>query len=123
MVQRVGQEVFREGLIDYWDGRCAVTGLAVVALLRASHIKPWALCASDVERLDVFNGILLAPHLDALFDQGFATFADDGALLLSDSLSDASRVILSIERPLRISRLDDSHRRYLKFHRENVFRR
>ncbi len=39
VVQRVGQDVFRAGLMDYWDGRCAVTGLAVPELLRASHIK------------------------------------------------------------------------------------
>ena len=40
VVQRVGQDVFRRGLFEYWDGRCAITGLAVPELLRASHIKP-----------------------------------------------------------------------------------
>ncbi|MDC0682621.1 HNH endonuclease signature motif containing protein [Sorangium atrum] len=50
-----------------------MTGLAVPALLRASHIKPWADCETDAERLDVYNGILLAPHLDAAFDRGFIT--------------------------------------------------
>src|SRR5690606_29795564 len=35
--QRVGQDLFREMLMEYWDGRCAVTGLAVPELLRASH--------------------------------------------------------------------------------------
>jgi hypothetical protein len=44
VVQRVGQDIFRAGLLDYWDGRCAVTGLAVPELLRASHIKPWSKC-------------------------------------------------------------------------------
>ncbi len=29
VVQRVGQDVFRAGLMDYWEGRCAVTGLGV----------------------------------------------------------------------------------------------
>jgi hypothetical protein len=123
VVQRIGQEVFRGGLIEYWDGRCAITGLAMVALLRASHIKPWALCISDSERLDVFNGILLAPHLDAIFDQGLATIADDGALLLSNLLSVDDRRILGVERQFRLSRIDDAHRRYLLFHREHVFRR
>jgi hypothetical protein len=27
--QRRGQEVFRKGLMDYWQGRCAITGIAV----------------------------------------------------------------------------------------------
>ncbi len=47
VVRRVGQDVFRDGLLDYWEARCAITGLAVPALLRASHIKPWAHCAED----------------------------------------------------------------------------
>lgn len=40
VVQRVGQDLFRNGLLDYWDGVCAVTGLAVPELLRASHTSP-----------------------------------------------------------------------------------
>jgi putative restriction endonuclease len=122
VVQRVGQEIFRQGLIEYWDGRCAVTGLAVVPLLRASHIKPWAVCGTDPERLDVFNGVLLAPNLDAVFDHGFATIGDDGSLVLSDALSTADRITLGIDRPLRVARLENAHRRYLHFHRGNIFR-
>jgi hypothetical protein len=50
VVQRVGQDIFRAGLIDYWEGRCAITGLAIPELLRASHIKtrassPWPMTA------------------------------------------------------------------------------
>jgi hypothetical protein len=74
VVQRVGQDIFRSSLIEYWNGKCAVTGLDVLGLLRASHIKRWADCESDTERLDVFNGLLLSPHLDALFDKGWVTF-------------------------------------------------
>jgi putative restriction endonuclease len=66
MVQRVGQDIFRRGL-EYWDGRCAITGLAVPDLLWASHIKPWADCEREAERLDIWNGLLLGPHLDAAF--------------------------------------------------------
>ena len=40
--QREGQDLFRNGLIDDWDGVCTVTGLAIPELLRASHITPWA---------------------------------------------------------------------------------
>ena len=39
VVQRVGQDIFRNALMDYWQGRCCVTGLSVPSLLRASHIK------------------------------------------------------------------------------------
>jgi putative restriction endonuclease len=36
--QRVGQDLFCNGLLDYWDGACTVTGLAVPERLRASRI-------------------------------------------------------------------------------------
>jgi hypothetical protein len=122
VVQRVGQNLFREGLMDLWDGRCAVTGLAVPALLRASHIKPWADCETDAERLDVYNGLLLAPHLDVAFDRGFITVADDGAIVVSDALDSAARSTLGLNQPLRARGLADGHRGYLPWHRDRVFK-
>ena len=122
VVQRVGQNLFRDGLMDLWEGRCAVTGLAVPELLRASHIKPWADCASDAERLDVYNGLLLAAHLDAAFDRGFITVQDDGAVTVSAALDAQARSLLGLEHPLRVHALADEHRDYLPWHRERVFR-
>jgi len=122
VVQRVGQEVFRAGLLDYWEGRCAITGLAVPDLLRASHIKPWADCASDAERLDVFNGLLLAPHLDAAFDRGFIAVADDGTVVVSPTLDAAAREMLGLDQPLRVRALHEGNRAYLPWHRERVFK-
>jgi putative restriction endonuclease len=122
VVQRVGQDVFRAGLLDYWDGCCAVTGLAVPELLRASHVKPWADCETDAERLDVFNGLLLAPHLDAAFDAGFITAAEDGAVVVAEALGAADRKLLRLDGPLRVSRFEDRHRPYLLWHRERVFK-
>lgn len=121
VVQRVGQNLFRDGLLDLWEGRCAVTGLAVPALLRASHIKPWADCEADAERLDVYNGILLAPHLDAAFDRGFITVQDDGAIVASEALAPDARAILGLDQPLRVRGITDGHRGYLPWHRQHVF--
>ena len=122
VVQRVGQDLFREGLMEFWEGRCAITGLAVPELLRASHIKPWADCETDAERLDVFNGLLLAPHLDAAFDRGFITVGDDGVVIASSMLDvDASR-LLGLDRPLRAGALSGGHRAYLQWHREHVLK-
>jgi hypothetical protein len=123
VVQRVGQDLFRAGLLEFWEGRCAVTDLAVPVLLRASHIKPWADCDTDAERLDVFNGVLLAPHLDAAFDRGFVTFADDGALVVSSALDARARAALGLEHPLRARALSDGHRAYLPWHREKAFKK
>jgi len=122
-VQRVGQNVFRCSLLEYWGGRCAVSGLDVPELLRASHIKPWAECDSDAERLDVFNGLLLAPHLDALFDGGWVTFLISGQMHISDKLSPASRAQLGITGTEVIRGLSERHQNYLAWHREYCLRR
>jgi putative restriction endonuclease len=120
--RRVGQELYREMLMEYWDGRCAVTGLAVPELLRASHAKPWK-NSDDRERLDVYNGLLLAVHLDALFDQGLVTVDPDGSLRRSPQLStDALDLLVPDLGQLRVVRLTDMHQTYLSYHRAHVFK-
>lgn len=123
VVQRVGQDLFRAALLDYWHGRCCVTGLAVADLLRASHIKPWAACESDEERLDVFNGLLLAPHLDALFDGGWVSFDTAGRLTASPRLPNDAVSLLGLDRAMSLVSMSKRHDRYLEHHRVHVFRR
>ncbi len=91
-------------------------------LLRASHIKPWALCDSDEERLDVFNGLLLAPHLDALFDGGWMTVQPEGNLSFSVALTNHSRLLLGITDGMTVEGVTNAHQQYLKFHRKSVFK-
>lgn len=122
VVQRVGQNLFRAALLDYWQGRCCVSGLAIPGLLRASHIKPWAACGNDDERLDVFNGLLLAPHIDALFDGGWISFTDDGRVMMSPALSGEARVQLGASDAWRVHPVNSAHLSYLSFHREHEFR-
>ena len=123
VVQRVGQDIFRTGLLEYWNGRCAVTGLGVSKLLRASHIKRWADCETDAERLDVFNGLLLAPQLDAAFDCGLMTVADDGAVIWSPNLAGSERELLGATSSMEVRSLAPQHLPYLKWHRQWRFER
>lgn len=118
--QRIGQGLFRQGLMTLWGGRCAITGLAVPELLRASHAKPWAV-ATDVERLDVFNGLLLAAHLDAAFDAGLITVRHDGIVMASATLATAAIGVLGLSSSLRVE-LQAPHAPYLQWHRDHVFR-
>jgi len=121
VVQRVGQDLFRAALLDFWQGRCCITGLDVDELLRASHIKPCASCESDDERLDVFNGLLLSPTMDALFDAGLMTIGEDGSVMLSRLLS-AEAVATLVTQPLGLVKgLRPQHARYLRYHRAFVW--
>lgn len=116
--QRVGQERYRDALLTYWGGACAVTGVAVTEALRASHAKPWAECADDAERLDAFNGFLLVANLDALFDRFLISFDDAGYLLTSTRLSQSDLPGLGIHSGMRLRWLASEHRHYLQWHRE-----
>jgi hypothetical protein len=116
VVQRIGQDIFRAALVDYWGGRCPITGISDPALLRASHILPWSEC-NDAKRLDVHNGLLLSALWDAAFDTGLVSFADDGEVFVSPDLSPAARTALDLERPPRLPNLRDAHRANLAVHR------
>lgn len=118
VVQRVGQNIFRERLMAYWRGRCPFTGITDTSLLRASHIKPWSECDSDAERLDVHNGLLLSALWDAAFDSGLVSFDDAGAPLFSPFLSAEGRALLTWSHPLPLT---DKHRVKLGWHRAKFF--
>lgn len=117
---RLGQGAFRSALIGYWNGACAVTGLDQIELLRASHIKPWR-SASNPERLDLFNGLLLTPNLDAAFDRGLITFGGAGEAIFSPGLTAENRRRMGIDEMPRLRRLDTRHQAYLEHHREHIF--
>jgi hypothetical protein len=119
--RRVGQNVFRSALMDYWGGKCAVTGVAVPEVLRASHCKPWADCSSDAERLDVYNGLLLTANLDALFDKGLISFTDQGEILISDALPASDFPNLGVCKALTLRHTSPNHHPYLAYHRKQVF--
>ncbi|HEY8594852.1 MAG TPA: HNH endonuclease signature motif containing protein [Devosiaceae bacterium] len=117
VVQRVGQDLFRDALLEYWGGQCPLTGITDTALLRASHIVAWAECDSDAQRLDVHNGLLLSALWDAAFDRGLVSFADDGAALVSPALSDEAHAALGPVESMRLQGLTALHAANLAQHR------
>lgn len=120
--QRIGQDLFRQGLMALWQGRCALTGLAIPELLRASHAKPWQF-ATDAERLDVYNGLLLAAHVDAAFDHGFISFDAAGSLLVSIQLTGQDVRLLGLNQAWPKVALRPQHANYMAYHRDQVFQR
>lgn len=119
---RTKQALFRDRVLLV-EKQCRVTGIADLRFLRASHIKPWAQCENGNERVDGHNGLLLAPHIDHLFDQGWISFKNDGALIESPLLPAGVLDALGV-RPLSIKRkpFTSQQHEYLKFHRQRVLR-
>lgn len=120
VIQRVGQDIFRDRLITYWRGRCPLTGITDPALLRASHIIAWKDCISDADRLDVHNGLLLSALWDAAFDRGLVTFDDVGLPKFSPRMSEMARAELRWHAPISLT---DKHRARLSWHRAKTFDR
>ncbi|MEW6615043.1 MAG: HNH endonuclease signature motif containing protein [Thermodesulfobacteriota bacterium] len=113
---RIGQGKFRENLLKRWQS-CSVTGCQEVKVLRASHIKPWRDCTNE-ERLDIDNGLLLAPNIDALFDVGLISFDDKGSILFSPRLTAEDKKRLSVNHGLRLKKVYPGSIKYLAEHRK-----
>jgi hypothetical protein len=118
---RLGMGEFRAALQRRWKNKCAATGCAVLEVLRASHIKPWA-SSSNSERLDRANGLLLAAHIDALFDRGLISFSDAGTMLISNSIKKNDRITLGVPASLQL-KLSKTEKRFLKHHRTAHFKK
>lgn len=119
--ERIGQNVFRSALMDYWEKSCAVTGVQNPTLLRASHIVPWATCESDEERLNVHNGLLLVATLDAAFDAGLISFSASGQIMISAKLSKEDQEASGISPDMHLSRVNDEVIKRLEWHQINLF--
>jgi hypothetical protein len=85
VTSRVGQGYYRQQIIEKWEGKCPISGIDILPILISSHIVPWA-DATDEERLDVENGILLSPLYDSLFDKHLISFDDEGKIVISDKI-------------------------------------
>lgn len=121
VLARRGQGLFRERVQDH-EKRCRITHVSRPEHLRASHCKPWR-DASNTERLDGENGLLLTPSIDHLFDRGFISFRDDGRLLVSPVAHKPSlvRMGVPVDQEVDTGEFSAGQRRYVEYHRDLVF--
>lgn len=117
---RRGQGLFKAN-VKLVERACRVTGVIQPNLLIASHIKPWK-DSSDAEKLDGFNGLLLAPHIDRLFDKGLMSFHKDGSLLFSTRLETEVLSRWHIPTGISVGSFKPEQNAYLEYHRDVVFK-
>jgi len=116
----IAQRIFRGNLLRLWSGSCAVTGVQEERVLRSGHIKPWAK-SSVQEKVDHFNGLLLVPNLDALFNEGLISFRDDGRILISNHWRPDDQQRMHITPELHLREIHLESRPYLAYHRDVLF--
>lgn len=115
------QGIFRAN-VSHYETACRVTGISIPEHLIASHIKPWRE-STDEERISGHNGLLLAPHIDHLFDGGWISFEDDGSLLISPSLNRGLLGAWGISDQIIRRLFKPEQSEFLKYHRKHVFKK
>jgi hypothetical protein len=116
---RIGQGNYREELINLWK-KCAVSKCEMTDVLIASHIKPWRK-STNRERLDRYNGLLLLPNYDKLFDKGLISFEDNGKIIISPLIKEEEYKVLGISPNDELFKVYDENKPYLEEHRRIVF--
>ena len=119
VMARKGQGAFRQGLFEIWEG-CAISGITTAPLLVASHIKPWRV-STNVERLSQYNGLLLLPQYDMLFDKGYISFDDSGKIMISSLIEKNEYHWLSISDDTHLRMCHPDNKKFLEYHRDKVF--
>ncbi len=121
---RTAQSDYRNRVLTFWDNKCAVTGVDDTKWLIASHIKPWRE-ATNEERVDPKNSLLLTPNFDKLFDRGVISFSpSDGRIILPEQLSmrmwsNLNR--LNINEDTHLRKVPDGVGEFLEYHKRYVY--
>ncbi len=119
---RIGQGFFRDEVAKV-ERFCRLTGVEDRDHLVASHIKPWK-DSSNLERLSGFNGLMLTPTPDHLFDKGFISFGDDGRLLYASRANRAALAKMMIpEEGFNVGRFTNEQIAFLQYHRGYIFKK
>lgn len=88
-VIREGQPAFRRRLLEAYEGKCAVTGCTISALLEAAHIIPYA----GAWHTKAQHGLLLKTDIHTLFDKGLLWFDDELKVCLAPVLLDSEYAV------------------------------
>lgn len=133
---RLAQHRFAIDVIRNCGGACVFCGFAPYTLqeqshlLRASHIKPWAV-STNRERVDVKNGLAACPMHDAAFDRGYLMinggYRIHRANMLERSIVRDPKVTTYFGETLSPVLLLPQHAEYpghayLTYHREKIFK-
>lgn len=133
---RLLQNYFARDVLHNCEYTCVFCGFAPHSfgnksgLLRASHIKPWAV-SNEQERLDLRNGLAACPMHDAAFDRGYLTVEDTCTItkagILQKSIENDRYVRPYFEDLLNEMLLLPTNAKrpatiYLEYHRLHIFR-
>jgi len=120
---RQKQSVFRKKVLKNFQEECCISSISESVILRASHIIPWSHRINS--RLDPANGLCLSVTYDHLFDQGFISFSDSLAVIITPEYKSFSQPLQKIledvkGRQAELPKKYKINQDYLFYHRENI---
>lgn len=87
----------------------------------AGHIKPWSQ-SDNCERISVYNGLLLIPTYDKLFDYRLITFSKIGKLYVSSLVGEQNEKRLNIPKNEKFELCKElEFEKNMEYHRDVLF--
>ncbi|WP_128545429.1 HNH endonuclease [Larkinella soli] len=118
---RVGQGIFRSRVLEI-EKCCRLTEISNETFLIASHIKPWKESNSS-EKLDKYNGLMLTPHVDKLFDKMLISFTNQGDILVAEEWVTDLMKKCGLDPKKNVGPFYPEQQVYLEFHRDRFYER
>ena len=126
---RIGQDFFRMAVLNSYENKCCITGLAIPVLLIASHIKPWKDADSRTERTNPMNGLTLNALHDKAFDRGLITVTPDYIIKVSSEIKPSVEgdtvedwLLSFANQKIRMPNKFFPGKEFLEFHNDVVFK-
>ena len=113
------QKEFRKRLLDNNINACSICGYSFSKFLIAGHIKPYALCDNTLDAINQYNGLLMCPNHDRLFESAkFMTIdKDTGEIKLNEEARESKEYGMLQGKKINMS-LISKRKDYLKWHNE-----
>ncbi|MCF0105453.1 MAG: HNH endonuclease, partial [Holdemanella sp.] len=116
------QTFFKDMLMHEFDHSCPICKINMEYMLIASHIRPFRDCSHIYEAFDNNNGLLLCKNHDALFDEGYISFDEEGKIILSPYLEHEERYQLN--KVILPKKYQTKNRMaYIAYHRNYIFQK
>lgn len=112
------QRQFRKGLLDHNEHKCPICGFSFENFLIASHIKPYSKCDDTYDAINHFNGLLMCPNHDKLFEgaEYMTIDAKNGEIILSPAVQNSQDFKMLNGKHISRNYIDNERRHYLKWH-------
>ena len=114
------QTQFRKALLENNDHVCPICGFSFEKFLIASHIRPYAKCEDTYDAINHFNGFLLCPNHDKLFeDAKYMTIEyNTGRIVLSKEAEESKDYGSLAGASISRNYIHNERRHYLEWHNQ-----